>query len=228
MKKILGVLLLIMLSWSSICCADFEEGMPIEVETAFGDSEEARADAEELKRMAREESRRRDQMKIKAQQSLAEAKRLEAEAVFQAGVARKEKKSSENKVHEYTKQIKATEKRKTAAQSRIQTAKNKVAAANKVRNDFKEKKEQTDKELKFLNDESANFERYVSEAHADAAKAQSEYQNAEKNLREVKIKTNNARANAKKRAAIARARENHYKNMTEKSNSARRSISSEH
>ncbi|MBO9668652.1 MAG: hypothetical protein J7501_17775, partial [Bdellovibrio sp.] len=152
------------------------------------------------------------------------AKALEAAAVRDANGARKERASSQAQINEYQKQIKAIEARKALARRKTENSKAEIAKFNQLRDQHLSKKQGAEKELAFLNQESAKFEGYVQEAKLKALKAQQEAFDSQQRLRQAQIQTAKARLSAQSKAQSYRARTEAYQTQIQ---AQKRAISSE-
>jgi chromosome segregation ATPase len=224
------MLLVMTISYSVVSFAGYDDmalDASIEAETAFSSSEEARVEADELKRMAKEEKKRKDALKEASIKSAKDAKSLELQAAREAERSRNEKEVIGKQVKEIQGQLKATEARKVAAQKRINYSKAEIANFNKVHDEYKAKIDASNKELALLQNEATTFEKYVREAQEASVRAQKEAFSTQKQVKDTQASNDKARAEAQKRVERYRAREAHYQAMADKNKGAARGISSE-
>ena len=223
------LMLIVMLTSYSAVSFGYDEALDasIEAETAFSSSEEARAEAQELKRQAKEDKKRRDALKEASIKSAKDAKSLELAAVREAARSRQEKEVIGKQVKEIQTQMKLTEARKVIAQKNIDHSKAEIANYNKVHEEYKAKLEASNKELALLQNEAATFDKYVREAQEASVRAQKEAYSTQKRVKDSQASNDRSRAEAQKRVERYRAREAHYQTMTEQNKGVTRGISSE-
>ncbi|MNJ96739.1 hypothetical protein D3C87_144700 [compost metagenome] len=224
MKQLMIVLA--MIAYTGVSFADMDS---IETEMFIGDSEEAKLEAAEQKKFLAQDKAHKEELKKQAKKSAEEAKLLEAAAIRESEAARKEKIKVQAEIVEIKKQIQITEARKVVSKKKIQASKAEIAKQNKERDIHRAKKQDTDKDLAYLNNEAANFERYVQEAKISAIKAQQAAFAARKKLAQTQADTERNRLAAQKKAEHYRTREAQYQAQAQGQNPRmiKRSISSE-
>ena len=227
MKHLLLLVLTLSYSVTSLAYDDAGLDASIEAETAFSGSEEARAEADELKRMVKEEKKRKEALKEASIKSAKDAKSLELAAVREAANSRNQKEVIGKQVKEIQGQLKSTEARKIAAQKRINHSKAEIANYNRSHEEYKTKLEASNKELALLEAEAQTFNKYVHEALQASIRAQKEAYSTQKRVKDTQVNNDQARAEAQKRVERYRAREAHYQAMTDKNKGVTRGISSE-
>lgn len=227
MKHLLLLVMTISYSVVSFGYDDPSLDASIEAEAAFSMSEEARVEADELKRMVKEDKKRKESLKEASIKSAQEAKSSELSAVREAERSRNEKDVIGKQVKEIQAQLKSTEARKVAAQKRINHSKAEIANYNKVHEEYKAKNEASNKELALLENEAATFEKYVREAQEASVRAQQEAFSTQKKIKDKQASNDRARSDAQKRAERYRAREAHYQAMADKNKGLSRGVSSE-
>lgn len=227
MKYLMLIVAVLSYSAASFGYGDAALDASIEAETAFSSSEEARVEADELKRQAKEDKKRKNAMKEAAVKSLLDAKHLEQEASREAERSRIEKDSIGKEVKEIQAQMKSTEARKAKAQKSINFSKLEIANYKKIHDEYKAKLDASNKELSLLQNEASTFEKYVREAQEASVRAQKEAYSTQKQVKDNQASNDRSRAEAQKRTARYREREAHYQAMAEKNKGIIRGVSSE-
>ncbi|MFM6927825.1 MAG: hypothetical protein ACKOX6_05135 [Bdellovibrio sp.] len=146
----------------------------VETELSWGQTEEAKIEAQEQAKFLEREKVRKAQMKQQAIKSAQEAKQLELAAVQKAQQTRMEKEKLTAEVKEYQRQIKLNEERKTKAQKNIQFSKDETERYRKFAQEYKDKRDASQKELDRLNKEGANVAKWTQEAKMQALNSQKE------------------------------------------------------
>ncbi|WP_413581274.1 hypothetical protein [Bdellovibrio sp. HCB288] len=168
MKYLLLALAILTYSHQSFAQLDSD----IEAEMSMGMSEEAKIDAQEQRKFLEREKVRREQMRQQAVKTTSEAKNLEAQAAREAQQTRVEKERLTVQVKEYQRQIKMNEERKIKAQKEIQYQKDEAARYKKFAQEYKDKRDVTNKEIERLNEDGRNIAKWTAEAKAEAARSQ--------------------------------------------------------
>ena len=143
----------------------------VETELSWGQTEEAKIEAQEQAKFLEREKIRKAQMKKQALKSAEEAKKLEVAAVQQAQITLKEKEKLTAEVKEYQRQIKVNEDRKAKAQKDIQLSKDEADRYRRIAQEYKVKRDSSQKELDRLNKEGANIAKWTQEAKIQALNA---------------------------------------------------------
>ncbi|WP_413578401.1 hypothetical protein ACLVWU_07660 [Bdellovibrio sp. HCB290] len=168
MKYLLLALAILTYSHQSFAQLDSD----IEAEMSMGMSEEAKIDAQEQKKFLEREKVRREQMRQQAVKTASEAKNLEAAASREAQMTRVEKERLTVQVKEYQRQIKMNEERKAKAQKEIAYQKAEAERYKKFAQEYKDKRDATNKEIERLNEDGRNIAKWTQEAKLEAARSQ--------------------------------------------------------
>ncbi|WP_413587349.1 hypothetical protein [Bdellovibrio sp. HCB274] len=168
MKYLLLALAILTYSHQSFAQLDSD----IEAEMSMGMSEEAKIDAQEQKKFLEREKVRREQMRQQAVKTASEAKNLEAAAAREAQMTRVEKERLTVQVKEYQRQIKMNEDRKAKAQKEINYQKAEAERYKKFAQEYKDKRDVSNKEIERLNEDGRNIAKWTQEAKTEAARAQ--------------------------------------------------------
>ncbi|MGE5085261.1 MAG: hypothetical protein ACM3MG_03110 [Bacillota bacterium] len=143
----------------------------VETELSWGQTEEAKAEAQEQAKFLEREKIRKTQMKQQALKSAEEAKKMEAAAVQQVQITVREKERLTAEVKEYQRQIKINEERKAKAQKDIQLSKDEADRYRRIAQEYKVQRDSSQRELERLNKESANIAKWTQEAKMKALNA---------------------------------------------------------
>lgn len=164
------LVLLTMITYSHYSLAQSVDS-DVETELSWGQTEEAKIEAQEQAKFLEREKIRKAQMKKQALKSAEEAKKLEVAAVQQAQITLKEKEKLTAEVKEYQRQIKENEDRKAKAQKDIQLSKDEADRYRRIAQEYKVKRDSSQKELDRLNKEGANIAKWTQEAKIQALNA---------------------------------------------------------
>lgn len=222
--KILIQTLFIITFFNSAGFAELNKDLQIEAELTLSDSEAAKIGASEAKRVEREEKKRQANLNAESKKAIKEAARLKSAAVKEEIYAQKQISIAQEKCKEYEKTIKINKDLQIQEQRKIQQAKDKVATAHQVRDEFKKEKESTEKEIDLLNRESESHENFVREANTAAKAAREEALAAKRRLIEAREKLKVTKREALVRYQSAKNNETKYRDQAKKLDEATREV----
>ncbi|MBC7371418.1 MAG: hypothetical protein H7326_07635 [Bdellovibrionaceae bacterium] len=200
------------------------EFQQLEAETAVVDSDAAKEEAEEAKRMQVQENQRHSELKAEARASIKEAKALQAKAARETARALKEADRTKSQPASFEKAMKDNMMAKAKAERKIQESSKKIAKALQRREELKAQKLASDKKAKEVTEKAKKAELELKKATAAEKLSEAEAKSSKQKVKLAQAKYEQLQRHTGKKLKLAKANKTRYIAEAKKNKKAKHKI----